>query len=127
MGASKILVVGATGYIGKHVTTASVKLGHPTFALVRSTTSSDPAKAELLKSFTDAGVKLLVGDLSDHASLVAAMKQVDVVISTVGGGQLPDQTKLVDAMKEAGTIKRFVPSEFGNDVDRIALDVAQTK
>lgn len=127
MVASKVLVVGATGYIGQHVVTASTKLGHPTFALVRSTTSSDPAKAALLKSFKDAGATLVVGDLSDNASLVAALKQVDVVISTVGGGQLLDQAKLLTAAKEAGTIKRFLPSEFGNDVDQIELDVEVTK
>jgi uncharacterized protein YbjT (DUF2867 family) len=127
MGASKILVVGATGYLGKHVLTASVKLGHPTFALVRPATSNDPGKAELIKSWTDAGVTILEGDLADHASLVSALKQVDVVISVAGGAQLADQAKLLEAAKEAGTIKRFYPSEFGNDVDRIELDVDVTK
>ncbi|CAM6096584.1 unnamed protein product [Calypogeia fissa] len=127
MGASKVLVIGATGYMGKNVVAASAKLGHPTFALVRSATSNDPAKAQVLKAFQEAGVTLVVGDLADHASLVAALKQVDVVISTVGGMQIMDQTKILDAAKEVGTIKRFLPSEFGQDVDRIELDVEITK
>nr|CAD1842820.1 unnamed protein product [Ananas comosus var. bracteatus] len=63
-------------------------------------------------------VTLLKGDLYDHASLVNAIKNVDVVISTVGFFQLADQTKIIAAIKEAGNIKRFLPSEFGNDVDR---------
>ncbi|KAG6571908.1 Serine/threonine-protein kinase TOR, partial [Cucurbita argyrosperma subsp. sororia] len=59
------------------------------------------------------------GDLYNHSSLVKAIKEVDVVISTVGAGQLADQEKLISAIKEAGNVKRFLPSEFGNDVDRV--------
>ncbi|CAL4977285.1 unnamed protein product [Urochloa decumbens] len=113
-----ILVVGGTGRLGRHVVAASARLGHPTFALVRDTAPSDPTKAALLKSFTDAGVTLLKGDLADHGSLVSAIKLADVVISTVGVLQLPDQTKLVAAIIEAGNVKRFLPSEFGLDADR---------
>ncbi|KAJ1283001.1 hypothetical protein BS78_03G094100 [Paspalum vaginatum] len=115
---SKILVVGGTGYLGRHVVAASARLGHPTLALVRDTAPSDPAKAALLKSFEDAGVTLLKGDLYDHASLVSAVRAADVVISTLGGFQIGDQTKLIDAIKEAGNVRRFFPSEFGLDVDR---------
>ena len=45
------------------------------------------------------------GDLYNHESLVKAIKQVDVVISTVGHGQLGDQGKIIDAIKEAGNVK----------------------
>ncbi|CAO2180559.1 unnamed protein product [Urochloa humidicola] len=114
---SKILVVGATGHLGRHVVAASARLGHPTFALVRDTDPSDPAKAALLKSFQDAGVTLLKGDLGDYGSLVSAVKLADVVISTVGVRQITDQIRLIDAIKEAGNVKRFVPSEFGLDAD----------
>ncbi|XP_074282806.1 phenylcoumaran benzylic ether reductase POP1-like [Silene latifolia] len=58
------------------------------------------------------------GDVYDHESLVNAIKQVDVVISTVGYFVLADQVKIIDAIKEAGNVKRFFPSEFGVDVDR---------
>ncbi|CAO2180560.1 unnamed protein product [Urochloa humidicola] len=126
---SKILVVGGTGRLGRHVVAASARLGHPTFALVRDTAPSDPAKAALLQSFTDAGVTLLKGDLSDHASLVRAAKLADVVISTVGVLQIADQTKLIAAITEAGgNVKRFLPSEFGLDADRSdALEPARSK
>jgi len=118
---TKILVVGATGYLGRHVVAASARLGHPTLALVRDTAPSDPAKAALLKSFQDAGVTLLKGDLYDQASLVSAVKASDVVISTLGSLQLADQTRLIDAIKEAGNVKRFFPSEFGLDVDHTGI------
>ncbi len=44
------------------------------------------------------------GDINDHESLVAALKQVDVVISTLGTAQLPDQLNLITAIKEVGHI-----------------------
>ncbi|RWR82419.1 isoflavone reductase [Cinnamomum micranthum f. kanehirae] len=116
---SKILIIGGTGYIGKFIVEASAKSGHPTFALVREGTVSDPAKASLIEGFKNYGVILIHGDLYNHESLVKAIKQVDVVISTVGHGQLADQTKIIAAIKEAGNVKRFFPSEFGNDVDRV--------
>ncbi|XP_028791257.1 isoflavone reductase-like protein [Neltuma alba] len=116
---SKILIIGGTGYIGKYIVEASAKAGHPTFALVRESTVSDPIKGKLIDNFRNLGVNLVHGDLYDHESLVKAIKQVDVVISTVGHMQLADQVKIISAIKEAGNVKRFFPSEFGNDVDRV--------
>lgn len=115
---AKILIIGGTGYIGKSIVKASAKSGHPTFALVREATASDPTKAELLEGFKSSGVTLVHGDLYDHESLVKAIKNVDVVISTVGFMQIADQVKIIAAIKEAGNVKRFLPSEFGLDVDR---------
>ncbi|XP_010263625.1 PREDICTED: isoflavone reductase-like protein [Nelumbo nucifera] len=124
---SKILIIGGTGYIGKHIVEASAKSGHPTFVLVRQSTVSDPVKGKLIEGFQNSGVTLIHGDLYDHESLVKAIKQVDVVISTVGHAQLPDQVKIIAAIKEAGNVKRFFPSEFGNDVDRVhAVEPAKT-
>ncbi|KAJ6810159.1 putative isoflavone reductase-like protein [Iris pallida] len=117
---SKILIIGGTGYIGKFIVQASARSGHPTSVLVReATAASSPAKAELLEGFKNSGVTLVYGDLYDHEGLVKAIKEVDVVISTVGHAQLADQTKIIAAIKEAGNVKRFFPSEFGNDVDRV--------
>ncbi|GER35559.1 isoflavone reductase-like protein [Striga asiatica] len=115
---SKILIIGGTGYIGKFIVEASAKSGHPTFALVRESAVSDPVKGKIVQEFKNSGVTIVTGDLYDHDSLVKAIKQVDVVISTVGSLQLADQDKIIAAIKEAGNIKRFFPSEFGNDVDR---------
>ncbi|XP_076894210.1 eugenol synthase 1-like [Bidens hawaiensis] len=124
---SKILIIGGTGYIGKFIVEASAKAGHPTYLLVRESTLSDPSKSALIDSFKQSGVILVTGDLYDHESLVKAIKQVDVVISTVGHVQLGDQGKIIAAIKEAGNVKKFYPSEFGNDVDRTnAVEPAKT-
>ncbi|XP_022951674.1 isoflavone reductase-like protein [Cucurbita moschata] len=116
---SKVLIIGGTGYIGKFVVEASAKAGHPTFALIRESTVADPVKAKLVENFKNLGVKLITGDLYDHESLVKAIKEVDVVISTLGQMQLADQVKIIAAIKEACNVKRFFPSEFGMDVDRL--------
>ena len=53
MGKSRILVVGGTGGLGKHLVKGSVKEGHPTFVLVRQ--SSDPAKKAIVAEFESLG------------------------------------------------------------------------
>jgi nucleoside-diphosphate-sugar epimerase len=56
---SKILIIGSTGFIGKFIVEASAKSGHPTFALVRESTVSDPIKGKLVQHFKSLGVTLL--------------------------------------------------------------------
>jgi uncharacterized protein YbjT (DUF2867 family) len=56
---SRILIIGGTGHIGKHIVTASVRLGHPTAVLTRDSAPSDPAKAQFIKSFADSGAALI--------------------------------------------------------------------
>ncbi|XP_071724432.1 phenylcoumaran benzylic ether reductase POP1-like [Rutidosis leptorrhynchoides] len=116
---SKILIIGGTGYIGKFIVKASAQSGHPTFALVREATLSNPNKSEIIHDFRKLGVNFIIGDIYDHESLVKAIKLADVVISNVGHAQLHNQDKIIAAIKEAGNVKRFFPSEFGNDVDRV--------
>ncbi|KAK4576851.1 hypothetical protein RGQ29_027407 [Quercus rubra] len=87
----------------------SAKAGHPTFALVRENTASNPEKSELIEIFKSSGVILLNGDIYHHESLVKAIKQVDVVICALGSPeQVADQVKIVAAIKEAGNIKASV-------------------
>ncbi|KAI3713698.1 hypothetical protein L1987_72284 [Smallanthus sonchifolius] len=124
MSKSKILVVGGTGYIGKRIVNASLAQGHPTYVLMRREIGFDIEKVQMLLSFKEQGARLVEGSFSDHHSLVDAVKQVDVVICAMSGVQFRShnillQLKLVDAIKEAGNIKRFLPSEFGIDPARM--------
>eukprot|EP00253_Pinus_taeda_P026456 PITA_26456 len=123
MAKSRVLIVGGTGYIGRKFVKASIALGHPTFVLFRPQVVFDIEKVHMLLSFKQAGAKLLEGSFEDPQSLVAALKQVDVVVSAIAGNhftnQILQQLKLVEAIKEAGNIKRFLPSEFGMDPDRM--------
>lgn len=111
---SKVLVVGASGYIGRRMVKASLAQGHETFFLQRPDVGLDGDKLQLLLSFKAQGARLIYGSFSDHRSIVDAVKQVDVVICTISGSASKNhnamllQLKLIDAIKEAGNIKVYV-------------------
>ncbi|KAH9687143.1 NmrA domain-containing protein [Citrus sinensis] len=109
---SKVLIIGGTGYLGKRLVKASLALGHETYVLHRPEIGVDIEK-------------LVSGSFNDYQSLVNAVKLVDVVICAISGvhirsHQILLQLKLVDAIKEAGNVKRFLPSEFGTDPAKMA-------
>ncbi|KAL7164720.1 hypothetical protein ACSBR2_040594 [Camellia fascicularis] len=117
---SKVLIVGGTGYLGRRLVKASLEEGHKTYVLHRPEIGVDIDKAQLLLSFKGQGANLVHGSFNDHHSLLNAVKLVDVVICAISGvhirsHQILLQLKLVDAIKEAGNVKRFLPSEFGTD------------
>ena len=107
---SRVLVVGGTGYIGRRIVRASLAQGHPTLVLMRPEIGLDIDKLQMLLSFKAQGARLVEASLEDHAALVAAVAQADVVISAMSGvhfrsHNLSLQHKLVEAIKEAGNIK----------------------
>ncbi|KAK1285605.1 hypothetical protein QJS10_CPB20g01151 [Acorus calamus] len=122
---SKVLVVGGTGYLGKRIVKASLAGGHLTYVLHRPEIGIDVEKVQTLLSFKAGGAHLVEASLDDHRRLVEAVKKVDVVVSAISGVHLRShhillQLKLVQAIKDAGNIKRFLPSEFGMDPSRMA-------
>ncbi|EFJ37700.1 hypothetical protein SELMODRAFT_74219 [Selaginella moellendorffii] len=119
---SRILIVGATGYIGKYIATASIQSGHPTSILVRPQVSKHVDKVRFLVGLRKAGATIYTCFLEDREDLVRILQQVDVVICALGEDQLKLQYDLIRAVKEAGNIKKFYPSEFGMDADRICKD-----
>uniref|UniRef100_A0AAU7NIS0 Leucoanthocyanidin reductase n=1 Tax=Saraca asoca TaxID=1073321 RepID=A0AAU7NIS0_9FABA len=115
----RVLIVGATGFIGQFVAEASLAAGHPTYVLVRRGPES-PSKAATVRAFQDKGAIVIHGEINEKEFVEKILKEyeIDMVISAVGGGNVLDQLTLVEAMKSVRTIKRFLPSEFGHDVDR---------
>ncbi|KAL2520146.1 Isoflavone reductase-like protein P3 [Forsythia ovata] len=67
------------------------------------------------------GAVIVKGELKDHEELVSVLKEVDVVISAVAYPQVLDQLKIIEAIKVAGGIKRFLPSDFGCEEDKISV------
>ncbi|XP_039158682.1 eugenol synthase 1-like [Eucalyptus grandis] len=117
---SRILVFGGTGYIGKHIVRASVSLGHPTCIYARPTgPQTGPSNLNLRHEFRSISINIIEGELEEHEKIVAALKQVDIVISALAYPQVLDQLKIIDAIIAAGNIKRFVPSDFGCEEDKI--------
>ncbi|BFG30856.1 hypothetical protein CerSpe_171300 [Prunus speciosa] len=121
---SKVLVVGGTGYLGRRIVSASLSQGHPTYVLQRPEIGLDIDKFQMLLAFKKQGAHLVEGSFSDLESLVRAVKLVDVVICPMSGAHIRShntllQLQLVEAIKRAGNIKRFLPSEFGLDPPRM--------
>ena len=107
---SRVLVVGGTGYIGRRIVRASLAQGHPTLVLIRPEVGLDIDKLQMLLSFKAQGARLVEASLDDHAALVAAVAQADVVVSAMSGAHnrshnIHLQHKLVEAIKEAGNVK----------------------
>ncbi|KAJ4789082.1 Isoflavone reductase-like protein [Rhynchospora pubera] len=118
---TKILVIGGTGNFGRYVVDASIHANYPTFVLTRPPEADDTEKKDLLEYFVSLGVELIFGSIHDYEILLEAVKKVDVIISALGHepAQLGGQTKILKAIMEAGNIKRFIPSEFGTDAERV--------
>ncbi|KAK8715106.1 hypothetical protein V6N13_042447 [Hibiscus sabdariffa] len=97
----RVLIVGATGFIGRP-------------------SSENRSKNKVDKALQDRGAILLNGLANDKELMVKLLKEhnIEIVISAVGGERILDQLSLVEAISSAGTVKRFLPSEFGHDVDR---------
>ncbi|KAL9271485.1 putative pinoresinol-lariciresinol reductase 3 [Drosera capensis] len=119
---SRVLVIGGTGNLGYHIAIASIRSSHPTFALVRDDSSAAATGRSLkIQSLADAGVKILKGSLDDEVSLVEAVNRVDVVICAIPSRYVLDQKLLIRVIKQAGHIKRFIPSEFGMDPGKVQI------
>ncbi len=113
-----ILIVGSTGLVGTEICTQLAEQKTPFRALVRKDSATE--KVDNLKSL---GAEIVVGDLKDAASLSAACKGIDKVISTASctfsmreGDNIETvdhqgQLNLVEAAKNAG-VKRFVFISF---------------
>ncbi|KAM7270345.1 hypothetical protein ACFE04_029559 [Oxalis oulophora] len=115
----RVLIVGSTGFIGNFVAEASIHSGRPTYILVRPGSDSI-RKAKVVESLQQRGAIVLHGVITNKKMMEKMLREyeIEIVISAVGGKNVRDQSILVDAIKSVGTVKRFIPSEFGHDVDR---------
>ncbi|VVB01280.1 unnamed protein product [Arabis nemorensis] len=127
---TRVLVVGGTGLLGRRIVRECLAEGHETYVLQQPEIGVNIDKVQLLLSFKRQGAHLVEASFSEHESLVSAVKQVDVVVSTISVAHFPTSNidvhlKLVEAIKEAGNIKRFLPSEFGMDPPRMENTLPQ--
>lgn len=117
-----ILVVGATGQVGGALAQALLAEGRSVRVLLRPNSPSEQLAAQGLATpaaaLTAAGAETVSGDLRDRASLDAAVRGVDVVITTANSAQrggddnpqtvdLHGNQNLIEAAAAAG-VKQFV-------------------
>ena len=74
----KVLIVGATGFLGNQIAKQAAKAGHQVTALVSQ--DSQNKKKEIVDDLKGAGIEIATGSLeSDQKDLVALMKTVNTV------------------------------------------------
>ena len=76
----KVLVTGATGYVGSHVTRALLEEGHDVRALVRS-------REKLHRVYDEASIdrlEVVVGDMLDRYAVREAVESCDAVVHAAG-------------------------------------------
>lgn len=91
----KILLTGATGFIGSHLLEYLVELNHDVVCMVRKT--SDTSHLD------DFGVETRIGDLSDPNSLINVPKDVDLVYHLAAYYTLLGKKHLYEKINEKGT------------------------
>ncbi|KAK3681264.1 hypothetical protein B0T22DRAFT_523353 [Podospora appendiculata] len=121
---SNVLIFGGTGTIGSYITASLLRAQPPpykTLTLFTSPTSAASKAAQLAK-WKAAGLRVVVGDLtSEHDVATAyASGDIDTVVSAVGRGGLQLQIPLLRLAEAAGTVRWFLPSEFGTDIEHNA-------
>jgi NAD(P)-dependent dehydrogenase (short-subunit alcohol dehydrogenase family) len=115
---SRILIFGGTGTIGRYITSALLRTKTASQQLVLFTSpTSEKEKAPLLNKWKSEGLEVIAGDLASKDDVTAAYQGVDTVISAVGRGALQLQLKLLDLAEKTESVKWFLPSEFGTDIE----------
>ena len=113
--AERVALIGGTGFLGSRILDSL--LSAPPVVKITALTrgsSSHPFNPRIRV------VKIVSYD--DQASLVAALREHDIVISAVSGSAYPGIDELLlRACMEAG-VKRFMPSEFTLDVCHPAVE-----
>lgn len=116
----RVLVTGASGFIGSHTVAALLRAGHEVRVLVRS-----PERAERSLGPSWPAVEVAVGDVTDPVSVGAAVAGCDAVVHTAGeigvdGGSVPRSTTVnVDGLRavvEAGIREGVDPIVYTSTV-----------
>lgn len=135
-----VLIFGATGLIGKHITNALLE-AKSNFNKIGIFTSAGSVerKAEVFDDFKAKGAEVITGDIQNEQDVLNAYKGLsdnsklfhipllpwarlidradyDTIVSALGRDAIAMQVNLVRLAEQSGTINRFLPSEFGTDI-----------
>lgn len=78
LGAVRVVVTGATGFLGGHIVTSLLSRGHDIRAFARARSRTDALEAR--------GVEIFRGDLEDPASVAAGLEGAEGLVHAAGGG-----------------------------------------
>jgi uncharacterized protein YbjT (DUF2867 family) len=118
MSPQTVLLAGATGMLGARIAEHLLDADDVVLRLlVRQATLDDPEKRRQIDPLVERGAEVVIGDVSDPASLDDATRGVDVVISALQGGReiiVDGQFALAQAAVTNG-VRRMLPSDFALD------------
>ncbi|KAL4931407.1 uncharacterized protein BDV17DRAFT_288947 [Aspergillus undulatus] len=118
MSKSSLLIFGATGAIGSYITAAIVN-AKDQFARIAIFTSPNTleTKGAEITALREKGVDIIVGDLNRKEDVLRAFEGIDTVVSALGRGVIETQIQLISWASSTPHIKRFLPSEYGTDIE----------
>ncbi|KIX94113.1 uncharacterized protein Z520_10139 [Fonsecaea multimorphosa CBS 102226] len=102
----KVVVLGATGNVGKPITTALAKAGYTVTAASRSPGQKFPDFPEIISAVVD------YGSLSDLTALFTGQ---DAVVEAIPPNALHMQATIVEACIASGTVKHIITPDFAGD------------
>ena len=113
-----VLIFGATGVIGKHITNAIFE-SKADFGRIAVFTSSNTieSKADRINALKSRGIEIIAGDITSADDVNKALNGFDTVVSCVGRPIIHTQVQLVELMDKHPDVKRFFPSEYGTDIE----------
>lgn len=109
----RVLLVGASGWLGQQVLTALQLVGADVHVLLRGGAAHPKAPA--------LGAQVVAGDLADVASLMSATEGVHTIVSTVQGGRdviVDGQAALARAAQRNG-VQRMFTSDYAVRFDGV--------
>lgn len=101
---TKVAIAGASGSLGRPITTALVDAGFTVTALTRPDS----------KSTFPAGVTAVPVDYTSKSALQSVLTGQDALVSALTSQASSSQENLLEAAAAAG-VRRLIPSEFGSD------------
>ena len=131
----KVLVAGASGYLGRYAVHEFKKRGYFVRALVRNPEKASKEGPNLEPSIAGVADEMVTGDATDKASLKDICKDVDIVFSCMGLTKpqrdvtseqidhLGNKTLLEDALSHG--VKKFIYVSVFNAEKMMDVDVVQ--
>lgn len=116
---TNILIFGATGLIGTHITSAILSAApkHEWSVAIFTSPGTVSSKASLISDLKGRGAKIIQGDFTNEADVKAAYSGIDTIVSCLGRPVIDKQILLVQVADEHPDVKRFLPSEYGTDIE----------
>lgn len=115
---TNVLLAGATGMLGSRLAEHLLDAPGTRLRLLVRDHTADPARRALLDGLVARGAEVVVGDLADPDSLLAATRGVEVVVSALQGGRdvIVDGQVALARASAANGVRRFLPSDYALDL-----------